>query len=96
MGAKKRIGIKYCGGCNPSYERVEMIEQVQFRFNDRFLFLRHDEPGIDVLVLMSGCRRACAGQDLNTAKIPHCSVTEENDFGNLINCLKSLDQKGDF
>jgi hypothetical protein len=96
MGTKKRIGIKYCGGCNPGYERVEMIQRVQFRFNDRFLFLRHDEPDIDVLVLMSGCHRACAGKDLNTAKIPLCSVTGENDFDNLINWLKSLDQKGDF
>jgi len=93
---RKKIGIKYCGGCNPGYERVEMIQRVQFRFNDRFLFLRHDEPDIDVLVLMSGCHRACAGKDLNTAKIPHCLVTGENDFDTLINWLKSLDQKGDF
>ena len=93
---KKKIGIKYCGGCNPGYERVEMIERVQFRFNDQFLFLRHDEPDIDVLVLMSGCHRACAGKDLNTAKIPLCSVTGENDFDNLLDWLKSLDQKGDF
>jgi len=93
---RKKIGIKYCGGCNPGYERVEMIERVQFRFNDQFLFLRYDEPDIDVLVLMSGCHRACAGKDLNTAKIPLCLVTGENDFNTLINWLKSLDQKGDF
>jgi hypothetical protein len=96
MGAKKRIGIKYCGGCNPGYERVEMIERVQFRFNDRFLFLRHDEPDIDVLVLMSGCHRTCAGKDLDLTKITHCPVTGENDFDTLIKWLKSLDQKGDF
>jgi hypothetical protein len=96
MQIRKKIGIKYCGGCNPGYERVEMIQRVQFRFNDRFLFLRHDEPDIDVLVLMSGCHRTCAGKDLNTTKIPHCLVTGENDFDNLINWLKSLDQKGDF
>jgi hypothetical protein len=95
-GIKKRVGIKYCGGCNPGYERVEMVKRIQFRFNDRFLFLRHDEPDIDVLVLVSGCHRACAGNDLNTENIPHCLVTGENDFDALINCLKSLDQKGDF
>ncbi len=96
MKCRMRIGVKYCGGCNPSYERVEMIERVQFRFNDQFLFLRHDEPDIDVLVLMSGCHRSCAGKDLDTAKIPLYSVTGENDFDDLINWLKSLDQKGDF
>jgi len=94
--AMLRIGIKYCGGCNPLYERVEMIQQAQSQLKDRFLFLRHDEPDIDVLVLMSGCHRTCAGKDLNTVKIPLCSVTVENDFDTLINWLKSLDQKGDF
>jgi hypothetical protein len=96
LKVKKRIGIKYCGGCNPGYERVEMIERVQFRFDDRFLFLRYDEPDIDALVLMSGCHRACAAQGLDMKKIPHCPVAGENDFHTLINWLKSLDQKGDF
>jgi hypothetical protein len=96
MGAKKKIGIKYCGGCNPGYERVEMIERVRFRFDDRFLFLRHDEPDLDVLILMSGCHRACAGNDLDLTRIPHCSVAGEMDFDTLINWVKSLDQKGDF
>jgi hypothetical protein len=91
----KKIGIKYCGGCNPGYERVEMIERVQFRFSDRFLFLRHDDPGIDVLILMSGCYRACAGENLNTTKIPRCSITGANDLESLVNWLESLGQKGD-
>ena len=95
-GVKKRIGIKYCGGCNPGYERVEMIERVQFGFDNRFLFLRHDELDIDALVLMSGCQRACAAKDLNLTKIPHCLVAGENDFHTLIKWLKSLDRKGDF
>ena len=96
LRVKKRIGIKYCGGCNPGYERVEMIERVQFGFDNRFLFLRHDELDIDALVLMSGCQRACAAKDLNLKKIPHCLVAGENDFHALINWLKSLDRKGDF
>ena len=89
---KKKIGIKYCGGCNPHYERGEMIERIQFRFNDRFLFLRHDGPDIDVLVLMSGCHRACAGRDLNPIEIPHYSITEENGFGGLVDWLRGVDE----
>jgi hypothetical protein len=73
-----------------------MIERVKFRFNDRFLFLRHDDPDIEVLALVSGCHRACASQDLDLTGIPHCSATGENDFDTLVKWLKSLDQKGDF
>ena len=96
LKTKKKIGIKYCGGCNPGYERVEMMEGVQFRFNDRFLFLRHDEPDIEGMVLMSGCHRACASRDFNSTEILCCSITGENGFDTLMNWLKSLNQKGDF
>jgi len=87
LKTKKKIGIKYCGGCNPGYERVEMIERVQSQLKDQFLFLRHDEPDIKVMVLMSGCHRACASRDVNPTRIPHCSVTGENDFENLMDWL---------
>ena len=71
-----------------------MVERIQFRFSDRFFLVRYDEPNIDGLILMSGCHRACAGEDLNKAKIPHCLVTGEDDFDNLIAWLKSVDRKG--
>jgi len=96
MGTKKRIGVKYCGGCNPGYERVEMVDRIQFRFNDRFSFLRYDEPDITMLVLMNGCQRTCASQDLNPTGVPHFSVTGENDFKDLIDWLTSIHEKGDF
>jgi len=92
---KKKVGVKYCGGCNPAYERVEMIQRAQTQLKDQLLFLRHDEPDIEVMVLISGCQRACASKYLNPTKIPHCSVTKENDFKNLIDWLASLNEKGD-
>ena len=94
MKVEKKVGVKYCGGCNPGYERVEMIEGIQLQFNNRFLFLCHDDPDIDGLILMSGCQTGCA-EDLNTTRIHSCSVTGEKDLDHLIDWLKSLDQKGD-
>jgi hypothetical protein len=93
---EKKVGVKYCGGCNPSYERVKMIYQVQSQLKNQFLFLRHDEPGIEAMIFVSGCPRACACRDMNPKGIPHCSVTGENDFENLMNWLASLNEKGDF
>ncbi|MBS3907883.1 MAG: hypothetical protein KGZ49_12695 [Syntrophaceae bacterium] len=91
---KKRIGIKYCGGCNPSYERVEIVRRVQSQLNDRFFFLSYDRPDIDVMILLSGCQRTCAAQDLNRT-ISHYSVAGENEFEALMGWLKSLTAKRD-
>lgn len=88
---KKKIGIKYCGGCNPFYERVELIDRVKFRFDNQFYFLRHDSPDIDIFIFVNGCPRACATKDLDSLKIPYYSLTGENDFKNLINWLTLLD-----
>ena len=94
LKSKKKVGLKYCGGCNPSYERMEIVQRAQSQLNDRFLFLPYDRPDIDVMILLSGCQRTCAAQDLNRT-IPHYSVAGENEFEALMGWLKSLTAKGD-
>lgn len=93
--AKKRIGIKYCGGCNPHYERVEMIKRIKSLIGDRFLFLRHDQQNLNGLVLVNGCPRTCAEENLNQREVPYRLLTGKNDFDNLIDWLNALNKKGE-
>jgi hypothetical protein len=93
MGGKKKIGIKYCGGCNPSYERVELIRRVQALVEDRFLLLGYDQRDSCALVFVNGCPRACAGNDLDRQELPSRSITEETDFESLMDWLDALDEK---
>jgi len=92
---KKRVGIKYCGGCNPSYERVKWVERLKNQLGDCFLFLPSKEPNIDLLVFVSGCLRGCAFEEGTKKVIPYFSATQEGDFDHLISFLKSFDKKGD-
>lgn len=91
---KKRIGIKYCGGCNPHYERVDWVQKVYSSVKDRFLFLRHDQENLHGLILVSGCPRACASKNLDQTEILLRSVIEENEFETLIEWLTTLDGIG--
>ena len=93
METRKKIGSKYCGGCNPTYERVEMVERVQSRLEDRLLFLRHDQQDLDGLILINGCPRSCASENLNRIKAPHLSISGESGFENLVNWLVDLAEK---
>jgi len=90
----KKIGIKYCGGCNPSYERVQMVHRVESRFDHRLIFIRHDHPDIDGMILMNGCQRACATQGFNQT-VPHYSATGENDFEALMGWLNLSATRGE-
>ena len=91
--ARAKIGIRYCGGCNPRYERVEMILWVQSRVGDRFLFGRHDQQDLDGLITVSGCRRACAAKHLNHRETACYSVAEKGDLSGLMEWLSTLRPK---
>jgi hypothetical protein len=92
---KKRVGIRYCGGCNPSYERVEMIQQVESSLKDRFIFSVNDQQDLDIMVFVCGCPRACANKNSNHPEVPSRSIIGESDFKSLIDWLEGLDEKGD-
>jgi hypothetical protein len=55
----KRIGLKYCGGCNPSYDRVEYVRAIQEAAGDRIAWVPLDEGGFSTLLLVSGCDKQC-------------------------------------
>lgn len=96
MGRKKRVGVRYCGGCNPSYERVEMVQEVQSLLEDRFIFSTDDQQDSDIMVFVCGCPRACADKDSNLRQVPSRSAIGESEFKSLIDWLEDLDEKGDF
>ncbi len=91
----KKIGIKYCGGCNPSYERVEVVRRVQSLLKGRFVFSVDDLQGSDIMVLVSGCPRACADKHSGNFELTSHSIFGENDFESLIEWLTAFDQEED-
>jgi hypothetical protein len=90
-----KIGIRYCGGCNPHYERVEMIQRVQALVGDRLLFIPHDQQGLDGLITVNGCPRACGAKGLNQRKGSHLSMTEKGDLNRLVEWLFTFEQQAD-
>jgi hypothetical protein len=55
----KRIGLKYCGGCNPSYERVEYVREIQEVAGDLVEWVPLDEGGFCTLLVVCGCDKQC-------------------------------------
>lgn len=55
-----KIGLKYCGGCNPNHDRVDLVRQMAERLGDKAEFLPHETPGISMGVAVEGCPTACA------------------------------------
>ncbi len=59
MKPVKRIGLKYCGGCNPSYERVEYVQRIQAAAGNRMEWVSIEEGDFDTLLIVNGCDKQC-------------------------------------
>jgi hypothetical protein len=64
-------GVKFCGGCNPRYERGNALEEIRRHFKGRIDF-RYAEEGVryDLLLVIGGCPSCCAS---------HCQYEAEHD-----------------
>lgn len=55
-----RVGIKFCGGCNPRYDRPALVSRLAGRF-PRVCFLPVAEgERYDAVAVVCGCLAACA------------------------------------
>ena len=56
-----KVGIKYCGGCNPKYERTDLVTKLKemSRKDIHFENVKDDEK-YDVLLVVGGCSSNCA------------------------------------
>jgi len=55
-----KIGIKYCGGCNPYYDRVALVRRIEGRLHGKVEFVSPDKDSVELVLAVEGCKTACA------------------------------------
>ena len=55
-----RVGIKYCGGCNPEYDRVTLVDQIRCVLKGKVEFVSAQSEGVELILAVQGCATACA------------------------------------
>lgn len=56
----RRIGIVFCGGCNPRIDRGKVATQVQAILVARGYVVGYNSLDVDFVIYMSGCTSNCA------------------------------------
>jgi hypothetical protein len=60
MDNKIKCGVRFCGGCNPRYERGKALKEIEHDVaNMNFTHAIEDDP-YDVLLVIGGCPACCA------------------------------------
>jgi len=57
---KLKIAVKYCGGCNPNYDRVALVKKIEESLSGKAAFVATDSNSISVVMAVVGCSIACA------------------------------------
>lgn len=55
-----KIGVKYCGGCNPRYDRVALVQGIEEKLQGTASLVRADSERISLVLVVAGCSTACA------------------------------------
>lgn len=59
-----KVAVKFCGGCDPAYERVAYLSKIKAAAGSGFRWVLLREGGFEAILLLSGCPRACPEEDL--------------------------------
>jgi len=75
-----KIGIKYCGGCNPYYDRVALVKRIESRLQGKVEFVSAANDDVDLVLAVEGCNTACADlSSFDENKIRIITKTEDAD-----------------
>lgn len=55
-----RIGLKYCGGCNPNYERSDIVKRARADYPYVTFEPHRAEAEYDVVLVICGCLEECS------------------------------------
>lgn len=59
-----RCGVKFCGGCNPKYDRGKAFTRFKAKFENRICFdIAQEGIAYDLLLIIGGCGSCCASYD---------------------------------
>ncbi len=78
------VGIKFCGGCNPRYNRKKILEYIKEKCKNVSFEYVKEEMKYDHLLVIGGCSNNCASyEQYNVAGIIY-KIYNEEQVDNLI------------
>lgn len=85
-----KIGVRYCGGCNPRYDRRNVFETVKGRFPA--MYLENAKEGVlyDALLVICGCTSCCTSYQQFDSKYGAILVRAQEDIDKVLEFLEKL------
>lgn len=89
------FGVKFCGGCNPRFERGKLLNKMKKDFENIISFQNAVENvEYDGLVVLGGCSNCCAMyQNIKTKSEP-ILIWDEKGYNDIAKNLSEIIKEG--
>lgn len=89
-----QIGIKYCGGCQEDYDRIQGAKYIQAACMDSAVFSSAKENTVyDLILVVCGCTVLCPNYQRYTAKNGALIVCGPEDYDAAITKIRLLNSQ---
>ena len=61
----KKVGLKFCGGCDCTYDRLSHWEKIKAEAAGRIQWVTLEDPHYDAVLMIHGCPVACPEKQLD-------------------------------
>ncbi|KAJ52010.1 4-hydroxybutyrate CoA-transferase [Clostridium tetanomorphum] len=87
-----KVGIKYCGGCNPKYDRTNIVTKLTKQYDNLIINLAKEDEIYDFIIVLCGCTSCCAKDENLKSKYGKIFVSSENDYYKISKFLDGIDK----
>jgi len=85
MKEKFKVGLLFCGGCNPYFDRAKLYEDVRTKFSAICDFESYQgDQKYDIVLLINGCSSECLMESDYAADLVVLHDRNYTDFKNVI------------
>ena len=84
-----RIGVKFCGGCKETYSRSNFYQRIKRELKEFEFTYAAGQTEYDALLVICGCKSACASLEGLRARKGAVVITEEQDSQTVKNWLEN-------
>ncbi|HWR45711.1 hypothetical protein [Sporomusa sp.] len=81
---KKRISIRFCGGCNPQIDRGVIAGQLRASLTGRGYEVVFNQYDADVIIYLSGCTADCANRYSQDIGNTPCIIINGNNVNSTV------------
>ncbi len=86
-----KVGVRFCGGCNPRFERGEAYKEIKSRFENIDFQLAEEGETYDTILVIGGCSACCASYEQFDYRIEVVKMCDASHIDEVVEKIKQIE-----